>query len=200
LIHIIHFLYADAYRYRDAWSHNSYSLSHNRLHHPARVDTLPAILSSLLLTLIIRALHTLIELIDILSAIIVTVLSTLTSTIDILLSIVVVVLNITLSTLTLILDTTDLVADPVGSAAKATADVRGDVFDVASCVLRGVFYILCVAAEGVADGLFFVVDVLVCAVEAALCVDVSEELRRQGVEDLPALPTVSPAKRAAPSL
>jgi hypothetical protein len=104
-------------------SHDSYSLSHHRLNHPARVDILPAILSSLLLALIIRTLHALIELINILSAIIVAVLSTLANTINILLSIIVVVLNIAFSTLTLILDTTDLVADPVCSAAKATADV-----------------------------------------------------------------------------
>jgi hypothetical protein len=31
------------------------------------------------------------------------------------------------------------------------------------------FYVLFVAAEGVADGLFFVVDGLVCAVETTLC-------------------------------
>jgi len=180
VIHIIRFAFADESA-RPFLKVIMATSPHNHLSSsPAEANNLPTILSSLLLTLIIRVLHTITKLINILSTIIILILHTLTKLINILLAIIVIRLNVILSTLALILYTANLIANPASSTAEAATNVRGNVFGVGygvvetlfsatSHVFGGVFDGLGVVAEGVADGLFFVVEGLVGAVVAALC-------------------------------
>jgi hypothetical protein len=88
-----------------------------------RYKPLPTITSSLLLTLIIRILHALVEAIHILLSIIIPILNPLVKTIHILLSIIISVLNILLGASAFILRTANLFANPVCSTAQTGADV-----------------------------------------------------------------------------
>lgn len=153
--HIIHFLHTDEHCQNSCFQSSSLILRCGK-------TLLPTILSSLLLTLIIRILHTI------------------TKPINILLHTSVVILYIILSTLPFILHTPNLIANPVCCSTQATSNVRGNVFGrvdgvvealfgVASEVRGGVFDGLFVAAEGVAEGLFFVIEGVVGAVVGALC-------------------------------
>lgn len=119
--------------------------------------TLPPLLPSLLLTLIIRILHPLVEVVDIIARIVIIVLHALPKLIHIIARLIVVVLHALLSLATLVLRSAKERAELVGGTLHHVAHVVGHVFDALLHVVGDVF-----------DGLLVLADVVAGAVETAL--------------------------------
>jgi len=138
--------------------HASCSRSHTIFHIPC----LPPLLLPLILTLVIRVLNTLVEIVDIAAGVVVVVLHPLPSLIHIIARLIIIILHTLLSLPPLVLRSAEEGAELVGRAAHHAAHVGGDVFDALLHVRGDVF-----------DGLLVLADVVAGAVEAALCVGVS---------------------------